>query len=252
MNEMNRKRRNTLLSVLYILTAVICIRASCVTASAESVHQRYYSARMTRTVKVKKKKIPAGASVTVIKNSSPKAVISYKKKKYKVLNSSYRLTNLVTRGDKPYRKAAAEAFVNKKKYKSSTKYLIWVSTYVQHVYVFKGRAKHWELIKHFKCATGRFGKETKMGICKVHGKMPWMWFDRSCGQGGYYGLRIRGGFIHSWLYNIGWANAHGGKKLLWSREHYGKPASSGCVRVNIKNAQWLYKNVSNKSTVVVY
>ena len=218
----------------------------------EKVHPHYYAGRMRTTVKTGGTKIPARAKVTVTEKGSSVYRVRFKNKSLKVPASSVELYDFVTRGNKRYSNATAEHFVNRRGYSSSTGYLVWVSTYTQHLYVFKGRKRNWKLEKHKTRATGRFERNTPLGISKITYKLPWLWFNRDVGQGGYYGLRIRGGFIHSWLYNIAWAQAHGGRKLRWNSEHYGKPSSSGCVRVNIDFAQWMYKKIPLDTTAVVY
>ncbi len=245
------KKRHGWRLIVLTLAAVLMMTAGAF-AKVEKVHSYYPAARLTKTVKTGGTRIRAGERVAVIKKGSSVSLVQYRKKRYKVKTSLLHIYGWITRGSKRYSNETAEYFVNKKGYSSSTKYLIWVSTYTQHLYLFKGSRGHWKMIAHRICATGRFGHETVRGESVINVKQPWVWFNRSIGQGGYYCLRIRGGFIHSWLYNIAWAQAHGGRKLLWSREHYGKPVSGGCVRVNIKFLKWLYNRVPVRTKAVVY
>lgn len=240
-----------LITILAVVFAV-CMSTGAFAKKIENVHPYWYSARMRHSVKVGKVIIPAGKTVTVANKGGSVSTIRYKEKRYKVPTSSFELTGLVTRGAKRYSIATAEAFVNGRGYSSSTGYLIWVSTFTQHLYVFKGKARHWTMIKHTGCATGRFEKETPLGISRITHKMPWLWFNQDVGQGGYYGLAIRGGFIHSWLFNIAWSQAHGGRKLMWNKEHYGKPVTSGCVRVRLDMAKWLYNKIPLNTIAVIY
>ena len=231
---------------------VIALSTGAFAWKIEKVHPYYYAGTMRTTVRANGTSIPKGKRVTVVKNDSSVYTIQYHKKKYKVPASSVELTGFVTRGSRRYNLQTAEAFVNGKGYSSSTGYLIWVSTYTQHLYVFTGSKHHWKAVKHTGCATGRFEKPTPLGASAITYKVPWLWFNQEVGQGGYYGLRIRGGAIHSWLYNIASSQAHGGRKLMWNSEHYGKPVSSGCVRVKLKVAKWLYDKIPLNTIVVVY
>ena len=226
--------------------------AAAAPVKTEKVHSFYYKAKLKRTVKVEGGKIKAGKTVTVTGKKGKKSKIIYRKKKYTVASSALRLVDFVTRGSKPYSVASAEAFVNQRGYRSKTSYLIWVSCYTQHVYVLRGRARHWKVAKHFKCATGIFDSPTPRTVSTVTYKRPWSWSHKPSGRGVYYGVRIKGGLIHSWIYNIRWAQSHGGKKRRCGRERYGKPASHGCVRVRLDNAKWLYKHIPLKTTTVVY
>ena len=238
-----------------LLAAVIAVilMTSCAFASEiEKVHPYYPAAKMKKTVKTGGITIRSGERVIVVKKGGSASLVKYKGKKYKVKASSYRIDGWNTRSKKRYSNATAEHFVNSKGYSSKTNYLIWVSTYTQQLYIFRGQRRHWKLIGHKICGTGRFGRETVMGESTVTFKRPWVYFNQSIGQGGYYCLRIRGGFIHSWPYNISWAQAHNGRKLLWSREHYGKPVSGGCVRVTLSFAKWLYKTTPVDTKVVIY
>ena len=246
------KRRSGWKMILMLMAAVLLLSMNVYAKKIEKVHSYYPVARLKQTVKAGKKTIKAGERVAVIKKGASVCLVQYQHKCYKVKTSVLGIYGWITRGKKRYSDDTAEAFVNKKGFSSSTKYLIWISTYTQHLYVFSGKRGHWKLIEHETCGTGKFGHETVMGQCTVTFKRPWVYFNQSIGQGGYYCLRIRGGFIHSWPYNIGWAQAHNDKRLIWSREHYGKPVSSGCARVNIKFAKWLYDRISIGTKIVVY
>ena len=248
----NTGNKRYLVGVVLTLAMAVMMNMWVFAGKIEKVHPYYYSGKMNRTVRTGGQKIPSGKKVTVTSKSSSVYTIVYKSKRYKVPSSAVTLTGLVTRGNKRYGTKAAEAFVNGRGYSCSTGYLIWVSTYTQHLYVFTGSARHWKMLKHIGCATGRFEKQTPMGVSTITYKMPWLWFNESVGQGGYYGLRIRGGFIHSWLYNISWSQAHGGRKLRWNKEYYGKPVTSGCVRVKLDFAKWLYKKIPINTKVIVY
>ena len=245
--------RNMIGRILFAAVVLAALMSMGVSAKTTTkVHPYYYAGRMRRDVSTNAVDIPSGAKVTVIQKGSSVYKVKYKGKTCKVPASAVALYDFITNGSHRYGNKTAEAFVNGRGYSSSTDYLVWISTYTQHLYVFKGSKRNWKVIGHKTCATGRWEHDTPLGISKINYKLPWLWFNQDVGQGGYYGMRIRGGFIHSWLYNIAWAQAHGGRKLIWNKEHYGKPTSSGCVRVTIKFAKWMYKTVPLNTTAVVY
>lgn len=99
--------------------------------------------------------------VYIIYNKNGKKVaagwvpMSAVKKVYGVVSYDSKTKKVV---DWPVKKK--EAYVNKKKYSSRTKYLIWTSRYTQKVNIFKGKKGKWKLIKTFRCTTGKYGKPT--------------------------------------------------------------------------------------------
>ena len=245
MRRMSEKGRGAAFLGMLVLVMAVFFATAAWGAKIEKVHPYYYAARMNRTVTVKGKKIPSGSKVTAKSRKGKKAQIIYKGKTYTVPTSAFNSYDFVTRGKKPYKKATAEHFVNKKGYKSKSGYLVWISTYTQHLYVFTGKRHHWKLFKHAKCGTGKFEKPTMNGPSKITYKRKWCWTKKELNHGAYYCCRIRGGLIHSWIYNMS-------SKRRISRERLGRPVSLGCVRVNIKFAKWLYKNLPLNTLAVVY
>lgn len=238
--------------LLTTIITVLLMTAGVYAAKIEKVHPYYPAAKMKQTVKTGGVTIKSGERVSVVKKGASTSLVRYRGKRYKVKTSSFHIYGWVTRSRQHYNRATAEHFVNSKGYSSRTRYLIWVSTYTQHLYVFRGQRRQWQMVGHKICATGKFGRESVMGESIINVKRPWVYFNQSIGQGGYYCLRIRGGFIHSWPYNINWAHAHNGKKLIWSREHYGRPVSGGCVRVTLSFSKWLYDHIPVNTKVIIY
>lgn len=134
-------------------------------------------------------------------------------------------------GIKCYDKFTAEHFVNGSGKGSGTKYLIWVSTVHQHVYVFQGSKKKWKLIKDWECATGAGESPTPTGFDKeIERKV----YDR-------HG-------VNWWCPFQTWNSIHG-KLRSW---YMGGPASNGCVRNFDENAKWIYKNCGIGTGLIVY
>jgi len=129
-----------------------------------------------------------------------------------------------------YDKISAESFVNSYGRSSKTKYLIWVSTYTQHVYVFQGGKGNWKLIKDWECATGAGESPTPTGDKEL---------ERY--------VRYRHG-VNWWRPFQTWNSIHG-KLSGWEM---GGPASNGCVRNFDQNAKWIYENCPNGTALVVY
>lgn len=130
-----------------------------------------------------------------------------------------------------YDRTSAEYFVNALAKTSRTKYLIWVSTYTQHLYVFQGSKGNWKLIKDWECSTGAgesptptgFNKQLERKVSYRHGVKWWCPFQT-------------------------WNSIHG-KLSSW---YMGGPASNGCVRNFDPNAKWVYDNCPNGTALIVY
>jgi peptidoglycan hydrolase-like protein with peptidoglycan-binding domain len=137
----------------------------------------------------------------------------------------------------------AEAFVNNKGLSSPSEYLIWVSTPTTHLYIFKGSAGNWKLLKDMRCTVGKPSTPTIKGTFSVIGKGGYFtvpdheeWICRYYTQ--FYGDFL----IHSVVYD--WD-----LKLVDGR--LGMYLSKGCVRVSLANAKYIYDNMPYGTTVYV-
>ncbi|MDD5832428.1 MAG: S-layer homology domain-containing protein, partial [Clostridiales bacterium] len=140
--------------------------------------------------------------------------------------------------------AEKEIFVNYKGYASSSQYLIWVNIGTQHTTVFQGSKGSWKLIRSGLVSTGA-GDCTPRGVFKTTYKQT----DWTTGSYTvkpivrFYG----GGYaMHSRLYYPNTTTLKGGNNGV------GYPLSHGCVRMQADDIQWIYSNVPNGTTVVVY
>ena len=128
--------------------------------------------------------------------------------------------------------------------KGKGQYLIWVSTYTQHLYVFKWVKKdqQWKLFKctiqgekrpsHWECATGEAVSPTRIDMqMTIHKKIPYMigipYWNCFSGDNGIHGKR------DSYVID-------------------GSPHSHGCVRNYNYNAEWIYKNCPVGTQVIIY
>ena len=162
-------------------------------------------------------------------SKSKKADGNWSKQAYAAADKTCAATNFG--GIKCYSKVTAENFVNNSGKGSKTKYLIWVSTVQQHLYVFQGSKGKWKLIKDWECATGAAGSPTPTG------------FDKQIERK----VRSRHG-VSYWSPFQTWNSIHG-KLSSWAM---GGPASNGCVRNFDSNAKWIYYNCDPGTGLIVY
>lgn len=148
-------------------------------------------------------------------------------------------------------KADKEKWINKKKkFRSGTKYLIWVSQHTQRVNFFKGRKGHFKLYKTVRCTTGRFLHQTKntfKGRIKNHLYRR----DKDTPEYGKYfytHLTFFGGngSFHTECYKTD--NPKKKVACVWASH---KPTTKGCVRLKKKNAKYVY-GLPNGTRVIVY
>lgn len=125
----------------------------------------------------------------------------------------------------------AEYFINTSGVASRTGWLIWVSQYDQHVYVFRGSRGNWRVYDNWEVSTGAaktpsptgFGKNIFKKVRNRHGLGPWSRFQS-------------------------WTSFHG-KKKSWK---LGTPQSHACIRCPSDKAMWIYKSIPLKTSVNVY
>lgn len=140
-----------------------------------------------------------------------------------------------------YSTKEAEYFVNDfcKAPTSGSNWLLWTSFQCQHVYAFNWdkTAKKWVyskykgLVWNWECATGKANSPSPCGInYYVHKK-----------------LKSRH-HISYWTCWQSW-NAYHGKLKSWK---VGKPASGGCFRNDVANANKIYKYVPKRTRVIAY
>lgn len=132
-----------------------------------------------------------------------------------------------------YTPQEAEFFVNAKGLYSKTGSLIWINTYTQHLYVFKGAPGSWKCINDFDCSTGKASSPSPTG---VSGKKA-LWKR----------IKSRHGIPYWSLYSD--INAIHAKKKSWK---IGVPSSNGCVRNYKQNAKFVWDNAPIGTRVLLY
>lgn len=136
-----------------------------------------------------------------------------------------------------------EEYVNSKKFKSDTKYFIFTDIGRQQTHVFKGSAEQWRLEKSFLCATGKNESPTTRGEFKTSDRGIWFYSER-LGSGAKYWIRFNGAYLfHSVAMDRSKNTIDG---IL------GEKRSSGCVRLAVDDAKWIYENIPANTTVVIY
>ena len=99
-------------------------------------------------------------------------------------------------------------------------------------------------IKAFRCTVGAGDSETITGEYHINGRM--YYFDHGDVRL-FYATRIYGGyFFHSVLYKKDWTPT----TIVDGR--IGQNLSLGCIRLEIDNAKYIYDNIPDGSTVVIY
>lgn len=131
--------------------------------------------------------------------------------------------------DTNYSPREARDFVNQVGLGSGTQYLIFVNTYTQHEYVFKGKKGKWKLQWHDDIATGRASTPTQTGKTHISAKSP-------VENGLKYWSMCKVFSIHG---------LPGGAKVNY-------PTSGACVRNYNDRAEWVYYNCKKGTTVYVY
>lgn len=133
-------------------------------------------------------------------------------------------------------------FVNEKRITSSSNYLLVTDLKNRLTYVFKRENDRWEQLYKWSCTIGKPSTPTITGTFFISGRKP------GFGTNIYsvkYATRIRGPYYyHSILYNAE------GTKIKDGR--LGEALSHGCVRLSTQNAQWIYDNIPDGTTVFIH
>lgn len=161
---------------------------------------------------------------------SGRYVFMYKGRKYYVRRiSTYK--QKISSMDNKNKHSVREAtdFVNQKGLKSRTKNLIFINTYTQQEYIFKGKKGKWVCIKSWPISTGRPSTPTGTGLTRIKRKWP-------SANGIPYWNALTNFSIHG----------------LPSGAPINFPSSGACVRNYNKNAKWIYKNCKIGTAVMIY
>ena len=133
-------------------------------------------------------------------------------------------------------------FVNENNIKSPTMNLITTDLKNKLTYIFeKGSNGLWILLFKWDCTIGKPSTPTIKGTFYVSGRKPYFGSDTYSVK---YATRIRGSYYyHSILFNSE------GTEIIDDR--LGMALSHGCIRLAVENAQWIYDNVLDTTTIVI-
>lgn len=127
-------------------------------------------------------------------------------------------------------------------------YKAFVSRKKNQVWIYKWTGtKYGKLAKTFRCTTGARKTPTISGTFQAVGQSGMRWWKMD-GCWVQYCFIIDGGyFFHSLLYTHKGAS----RPTSASVSNLGKNASHGCVRLELKNAKWIYDHCEPGMTVVI-
>jgi lipoprotein-anchoring transpeptidase ErfK/SrfK len=142
----------------------------------------------------------------------------------------------------PKSKNPIENFINNKNLKSKSKFLIWINTSTQRTNIFTKANNIWILSKTFVCATGKDSTPTIKGIFQTKAKASWVYDKKYHCYLKYVTKIYKGYLLHSVILN------KYGKVIDGT---LGKKKSHGCVRLSIKDSEWIYKNLPLGTTIFI-
>ena len=102
-------------------------------------------------------------------------------------------------------------------------------------------------VKVFACSVGLPGTETPLGT--YHTLAKYRWHELMGPSYGQYCTRIVGGIL---FHSVAGSNMTSYNLPASEYNKLGSPASHGCVRLNVRDAKWIYDNCKLGMTVVIY
>ena len=144
-----------------------------------------------------------------------------------------------------YKDFEKEIWVNAKGYSSKTEYLIWINLSMQRVNIFKGSTGEWTLERSCIVGSGAPSTPTPVGVYATTYKLSYGWTTATYTCRPVVGFKQNSGYaFHSRLY---YPNS---SKL--TDASIGYPVSHGCIRMYDEDIYYIYDNIPNGTTVVVY
>lgn len=135
-----------------------------------------------------------------------------------------------------------ECYINTGDFKSKTDRLIWVDIHRQRIYILKGEDGGFRLEKRLVCGTGKNISPTTRGLFEISDRGEWFYSLR-LKSGAKYWVRFNGAYLfHSVAMD---------KEGNITDPALGRRCSNGCVRVSVKDAEYIYKTILAGSTVWV-
>ena len=127
---------------------------------------------------------------------------------------------------------------------SSTPHLILVNTTKQRAYIFKGTTNNWILEKNFVCSTGLPVTETPKGLFTCGFKDDCIFSQKFNKASKYYTHIIDCYYLHLTPFYVA--------QNTLAEEVLGKSDFHGCIKLSIDDSKWIYNNVDDDSTIIIY
>ncbi len=144
-----------------------------------------------------------------------------------------------------YDQLTKEIWVNAKGHKSKTDYLIWINIACQRVNIFTGSQGNWSLLRSHIVGTGARGTDTPVGVYTVGTRSERGWVTPTYIVRPVVRFKEGSGLaFHSRIYNTSFTRI--------TDASIGFPVSHGCIRMYDEDVQWIYDNIPQGTTVVVY
>ena len=144
-----------------------------------------------------------------------------------------------------YDQKTKEIWINTKGYGSKTKYLIWINIAYQRVNIFEGSSGKWTLSKSYLVGTGAKGTDTPVGVYTVGTRTSYGWTTAEYNVRPVLRFKMGSGLaFHSRIYDP--------KYTRITDPSIGFPVSHGCIRMYDGDVWWMYDNIPEGTTVVVY
>lgn len=135
-----------------------------------------------------------------------------------------------------------EEYANTENFKSETNFFVLADIRRQKLYIYKKSESKWKIQKIFDCATGKNESPTIKGDYKLSGRGNWFYSER-LGSGGMYWIRFYGPYlIHSVAMD---------KNKNITDGVVSEKRSSGCIRLLVDDAKWVYENVPDGTDITV-
>jgi len=126
-----------------------------------------------------------------------------------------------------------------------TKYVLDVNLTKQNVTILDND----KIMKNISCSTGIIGDqdtETPLGVFYVQSKGEYF-FSNKYKEGARYYIKFFSNYlIHSIPVD------EKGNIIEDEKKKLGFPASHGCIRISIQDAEWIYKNIPEGSTITIH
>jgi len=137
-----------------------------------------------------------------------------------------------------------EFFVNSQNYTSDTNFLLLTDINRQKIHVFTGTGNAWRHKKTFTCSTGLNTSPTTRGTFTITERGPWFYSER-LSSGAKFWMRFNEQYlIHS-------IPMDKNKNPLPGENTVGTKLSSGCIRLLMPDARWLYENISDGTAIII-